>query len=165
MLQRTVHEQIGHFIVMFQHAEAELTELLVLMTHANDEFIRILTNELEYSKRVSTTDVMFARFIDQRGRKEETEKSEFHKLMGEFLRLGERRNAIVHSRYTNWINVDGRVGLVRENSKLRAGKGMRDIEEEDLLPEAFEADFKRLSLAMESLELFRLKIIDWLYPN
>jgi hypothetical protein len=80
MTQSTVHEQIGHFIVMFQHAEAELTELLVLMAHADDEFIRILTNDLEYSKRVNTTDVMFARFIDLRPRTDETEKSEFHKL-------------------------------------------------------------------------------------
>jgi phenylpyruvate tautomerase PptA (4-oxalocrotonate tautomerase family) len=48
MNQPTAYHQIGRFIVSFQHAEAALTELLVLMAHADDEAIRILVNELEY---------------------------------------------------------------------------------------------------------------------
>lgn len=165
MNKPSAYHQIGRFVVSFQHAEATLTELLVLMTRVDDEAIRILVNELEFSKRVKTTDVMFAWFVDLQREPDETAKAEFHKLMVELVNLGERRNDIVHSKYSLWTNVEGAAGLVRENSKLRAGKGVRQIEEEDLLPETFDFDLSRLSVALEALQSFRLKIIDWLYPE
>ena len=99
-----------------------------------------------------------------RRKPDQNAKAEFHKLMAELLRLGERRNDIVHSKYTPWINVEGVAGLIRENSKLKASKGLRDVEEEGLLPAAFETDFERLSVSLRELERFRLKVIDWLYP-
>jgi len=162
MTEISTYHQIGRFVFMFQHAEAALTELLVLMAGADDEFVRILVNELEYNKRVKTTDVMFARFIDLRRQPDQAAKAEFHDLMVELLSLGERRNDIVHSKYMRWINVNGATGLIRESSKLKASKGSRDVEEESLLPEAFEADFERLSVSLQTLERFRLKIIDLL---
>ncbi|HEX5055921.1 MAG TPA: hypothetical protein VFX02_05435 [Gammaproteobacteria bacterium] len=58
--QSTAFHQFGRFIFLFQHIESALTELLVLMAEADDEAVRILANELEFSKRVKTTDVMFA---------------------------------------------------------------------------------------------------------
>ena len=157
--------QIGRFVVMFQHAEQQLTELLVLMANADDEFIRILVNELEYTKRVKTTDVMFGRFVDLLREPDQSAKQQFHDLMTELLKLGERRNEIVHSKYTLFINVKGLAGLRRKNSKLVASKGQRNVQEEDLLPESFANDLERLSTAQKSLETFRLKILDWLYPE
>lgn len=165
MQENATYQQIGRFVIMFQRAEQSLTELLVLMANADDEFVRILVNELEYSKRVKTTDVMFGRFVDLRRSPDESAKQRFHDLMTELLKLGERRNEIVHSKYTPFINVEGVAGLRRENSKLAASKGLRDVKEEDLLPESFEEDFKRLSAAHQSLETFRLKVINWLYPT
>ena len=165
MNQYTAYHQIGSFVVSFQHLEAVLTELLVLMARADDEAIRILVNELEFSKRVKTTAVMFAWFVGLQREPDETAKAEFHKLMVELGKLGERRNEIVHSKYSLWTNIEGAAGLVRENSKLRAGKGVRQIEEEDLLPETFDSDLNRLLVALEALQSFRLKIIDWLYPE
>lgn len=163
MQENAIYQQIGRFVVMFQLVEQRLTELLVLMPNVDDEFVQILVNELEYNKRVKTTDVMFGRFIDLQRNPDQSAKQKFHDLMTELVKIGERRNEIVHSKYTLFINVEGVAGLRRENSKLAASKGLRDVKEEDLLPESLEEDLKRLSAANESLETFRMKIIDWLY--
>lgn len=166
MEQPTSCHELGRFIVTFQRVEAALTGLLVLMTKADCEAVRILVNELGYSQRVKTTDVMFARFVDlQRDPDLKAAKTNFHTLMTELGRLGERRNDIVHSNYTSWINVEGASGLLRENSRLLASKGMREEKEEELLPQAFAKDFRRLSATLEQMECFRLKIIDCLYPG
>jgi hypothetical protein len=165
MNKPTAYHQIGQFIVFFQHVESALTELLVLMSQADDEAIRILVNELKYAQRVKTTGVLFARFVDLQRKPDPVAKDEFSKLMSELLELGERRNELVHSKYTLWFNVQGAAGVLRENSKLRASKGVREIEEEKLLPEAFSDDLKRLSNALNALERFRLKVIDWRYPD
>lgn len=132
------------------------------MAEADDEDVRILVNELGYSQRVRTTDVMFARFVDLLREPDQPAKATFHSLMVELGKLGERRNEIIHSKYSRWINIEGASGLLRENSRLRASKGTREDEEEELLPEAFSEDFRRLSAALQELERFRLKIIDWL---
>lgn len=158
----TAYHELGRFIVSFQHAEAVLTELLVLMANADDEAVRILVNELEYSQRVNTTDVLFARFVDLLRNPDQAAKAEFHSLMVQLAKLGERRNEFVHSKYALWINLEGASGLLRENSRLRASKGMREEQEEELLPQALSEDFQRLSAALQELERFRLKIIDWL---
>ncbi|MDA0738386.1 MAG: hypothetical protein O2999_11325 [Nitrospirae bacterium] len=159
------YSQLGLFIVQFQNAETALTELLTLMAGTDDEAVLILVNELEYSQRVKTTDVMFARFIDLHRDTDKTVKQEFHRLMVELLRLGERRNEMVHSRYWDWQNIEGSMGLLRQNSKLRASRGTRDEHEEELLPEAFDKDLESLSKALGGLEHFRLRVIDWLYPD
>lgn len=161
----TAYHQIGQFIVLFQHVEAALTELLVLMAQADGEVIRILVNELGYDERVRTTDVLFARFVDLQREPDLLAKDEFHKLMVYLAKLGKRRNDLVHSKYSLWLNAEGATGVLRKNSKLRASKGVRKREEEELLPEAFSADHERLSNVLKTLERFRLKIIDWRYPD
>ena len=85
--------------------------------------------------------------------------------MGELGKLGERRNELVHSKYMLWVNVAGNAGLLRRNSKLRASKGIREENEEELLPEAFNSDLERLAVALRGLEGFRLKIIGWCYSE
>lgn len=180
MKENTSHEQIGHFIVKFQHVEDQLTELLELMavtkterptialnglTHADEEYVRILVNKIDYDDRVTTTDVMFARFVDLLPDPDKSEKTHFHDLMTELRKLGERRNLIVHSKYTPFISVEGALGLRRTHSKLAAKAGRRMVQEEDLLPESFAEDLKRLDAAQHSLGRFRLKILDWLYQE
>ena len=163
--QPTPYHQLGLFIVSFQHAEAAINEILVRLANADDEAVRILVNELTYAQRLKTADVMFARFVDLQREPDLSAKADFHKLMVDLKRLGERRNDLVHSKYTRWINIAGVAGLIREHSKLRASEGVREKHEEELLPEAFTADFEQLGSAIEGLETFRLKIIDWLYPE
>ena len=178
MTENETYHQIGHFVVRFQHVEERLTELLELMavtrtesptialnglTHADEEFVRILVNELQYSQRVKTTDVMFARFVDLLPAPDDSAKKRFHELMTELRELGEIRNKIVHSTYAPFISVEGQVGLRRESSRLAASTGQREVQEEDLLPESFAEDLKRLDAAQQSLETFRSKILDWLY--
>lgn len=155
------YHQIGKFIVYFQNAEETLKEILILLADSDNETILILINELEYSQRLKTADVMFARFIDLMPKPDQSAKIEFHKLIGDLQTLSERRNVLVHSKYTPWVNVEGRLGLMRQNSKLRASKGIREQDEEKLLPEAFDAAFEQLTNAHQRLEEFRRKVIYW----
>ena len=165
MTAPTAYHQIGKFVVYFQHVETAINEILVLLANADDEAILILVNELEYSQRLKTADVMLARSVDLQREPDLSAKAEFHNLMGELRSLGERRNDLVHSKYTQWFNVEGAPGLIRQNSKLRGSKGIREEDEEKLLPESFNTDFERLDGALQRLEAFRLKAIDWRYPN
>ncbi|MDD2661494.1 MAG: hypothetical protein PHY54_17715 [Methylococcales bacterium] len=108
---------------------------------------------------------MFARFVDLHNNADQAAKGGFHKLMVELRELGERRNDFVHSRYNAWLNVHGKEGLLRRNSKLRGSKGKREETEEELQPHAFDADLERLANASALLEAFRLRVINWLYPE
>jgi hypothetical protein len=42
---------------------------------------------------------------------------------------------------------------------------MREEIEEELLPEAFNADVNEISLCLQDLEQCRIKILDWLYKT
>lgn len=157
----TAYHQLGRFIVDFQHLENSVNELLELMADTDSEVVRILANDLEYSKRLNTADVLFSRFIDLKAR-DGAVKAEFHKLVVELRNLGERRNELVHSHYNVWLDVHRKEGLLRTNSKLRGGQGEREEKEEKLQPDAFNQDLKRLGTAAGRLEDFRQQVIDWL---
>lgn len=159
MQQNAMYQKIGHFVVMFQQAEERLNELLILMADIGEEVVMILTNELEYSDRLKTTDVMFNHFLELRSSPDAEAKQEFHDLTVELRKLGEIRNGIVHSHYMPFVNIKGVAGLRRTNSKLASKKGRRDVKEVDLLPESFDEDLERLAVAHQSLEKFRLKVI------
>lgn len=161
----TAYHQLGQFIVTFQYLEDAVNNLLVLMADTDDGVVLILTNDLEYGKRLNTADVLFARFVDLRNNTRVEAKAEFHKLMVELRELGERRNDLVHSRYNTWLNVHGKEGLLRMNPKLRGSKGEREEKEEELQPEAFNGDLQRLAAAGAALDNFRLQVIDWLCPQ
>lgn len=156
--------QLGRFIFLFQHLEAALTELLVLMTRADDEAIRILVNELEFNKRIRTVDVLFARFIEIMSQTDKSKVQWFHELMGEVQKLSVRRNELVHSKYTLWVSADGTPGLIRENSKLRASKGIREQEEEEILAHILDTDCDSLTIVLQKLEALRLEIIKIAHP-
>jgi hypothetical protein len=164
MTTPTAYHQLGRFIVNFQHLEYAVNNLLVLMASTDDVVVRILANDLEYSKRLNTADVLFARFVDLRNNTKTDSKQKFHKLMVELRELGGRRNELVHSHYTSWLDIEGNEGLLRTNPRLSGSKGEREEKEEELQPEAFNADLQRLNAAALELEQFRLQIIDWLYP-
>ncbi|MBI4191707.1 MAG: hypothetical protein HY525_14360 [Betaproteobacteria bacterium] len=165
MSHPTAYHQLGRFIVGFQHLENAVTKLLVLLDDTDSEAVLILVNELAYNQRLRTADVLFSRFVDLRKNTDPASKAAFHDLMVELGKLGQRRNELVHSRYNDWINIEGRLGLLRKNSRLSAKKGEREELEEELQPEAFDGDLQRLGLAATELERFRLQVIDWLYPD
>ncbi len=164
MSHPTAYHQLGRFIVGFQHIENAVTELLVSLDDTDSEAVLILVNELGYSQRLRTADVLFSRFVDLRSNTDPANKATFHDLMGKLAKLGERRNQLVHSRYNDWINVHGKQGLLRTNSRLSSKEGKRQELEEELQPEAFDDDLERLASAGTELERFRLQVIDWLYP-
>ena len=164
MTTPSAYHQIGKLIVSCQQLENAVNNLIVLMADADTETIQILINELEFSKRLKTTDVLFSHFVDLRTNTDKAQKQAFHALMTELGKLGERRNVIVHSNYYNWIDIDGKVGLLRTNSKLSSKIGTREEQEEELQPTDFDSDLDRLNKASIEIEKFRLKIIDWLHP-
>ena len=164
MKENSLYHQLGKFVVLFQSIERAIVELIVLIARADDEIIEILINELDYSSRIKTTDVLFARYIDTHDI-EPKEKQDFHSLMTKCLKLGELRNNLLHSKYAHLVKADKVIALIRENSKLRSKKGIREIEEEDLTTESFDKYFKEITPVLERLEAFRLKIIDWKYPE
>ncbi|MFZ6643787.1 hypothetical protein ACO0LL_28950 [Undibacterium sp. TC4M20W] len=161
----TVFHQLGKFVVRFQQLEHAVNNLIVLLSQSNDSVIRIVANDLEYSKRLSTTDVLFSYFLDIRHIQDTNIKKNFHSLITRLSKLGQRRNELVHSSYNSWIDVNGANGLLRKNSHLSGSKGERIEDEEELLPDAFDADIVKLEAAAIDLEKFRMQIIDWLYPD
>ena len=163
---QTPYEDLGRFIVAFQHVEAALTEQIVLMAKGDDEQIRILANGLEFGKRVNAAGVMFARFSEIHSRNPTIDTlGEFRKLLEHIKTLAMRRNQIVHSRYWNWVNVDGEVGLLRQNSQLKVKTGERVIEEEGLILDSLKSTISNAQNILIKLEHFRLSIVDDLYPD
>ena len=114
-------------------------------------------------QRLKTVEALLARIVDLQREPDVSAKADFHKLVGDLEALGRRRNDFVHSKYMQWRNVEGSLGLIRQNSKLR--KGIREEQEEELQPEAFNADIDNIECVLRKLEAFRLRILDWLYPD
>lgn len=156
--------QLGYFIYHFQIIERQIEDIIVLLADADDEMVSILMNELDFSGKLKAVVVMFARFIDVK-QLDSNAKTDFHKEIGRVIDLSKRRNDLVHSKYRSLLNVDGKIGLLRENSKLKPSKGIRQEAEEELMPEDFANDLKLTNSSMKKLEAYRLKIIDWMYPD
>ena len=165
MIASDPYHLLGKFTVTFQHLENCVKEIISLLVQAKDEEMAlILMNELDNSARLKTVDVLFQRFTSVRAGDFEEENATFHKLVTDLLKLGARRNDIVHSHYYNWTTADGESGLLRHNSKLRGSKGERAESVEELLPKDLWQDLGDLNNACDRLESYRLKIIDWVYP-
>jgi hypothetical protein len=162
-MDNQLYHQLGKFVVLFQKLEAGVTDIVLQIVHANDEFVRILITQHEFSTLLRTTDVLFSRYVDERTI-DDAEKSVFHKLIVRALKLGELRNQIVHSQYFDLVQGSEPIALVRENSKLSGGKGKRIKDTQDLTEQDFEEYFGQVNDAINGLEAFRLKIIDWNYP-
>ncbi|ALO44907.1 hypothetical protein [Pseudohongiella spirulinae] len=157
--------QLGVFVYSFQLVEREIEDIIVLLMNTDTEMVAILMSELDLSEKLKTVDVLLARFIDLRRGISEGYKAEFHKLVSRILKLCERRNDLVHSKYDTWQNIDGKLGLLRQNSKLRASKGLREELEEELLPEAFDGDVQSISDCLQELEKYRQRILGWHYDT
>jgi hypothetical protein len=156
---------LGKFIYIFQHLEDSINEIIHLLVQAKDqEMSRILVAEMDNSARLKIVDVLFQRFTSVRAGICTKENKEFHKLISSLQKLGTRRNEIVHSKYYNWTNSAGEEGLLRENSRLRASKGVLEKYEEELLPKDLWSDLTKLTNVYSQLEVYRLKVIDWLQP-
>jgi hypothetical protein len=160
------YHQLGKFIAYFQMAEREINGIMQLLCKGTDEeMVQILINDLEYSRRLDTADVLFSKFVDTYQDSESIVKTKFHKLIVKLKKLGQRRNDLVHSNYIPWYNVEGFKGLIRENSKLRGSKGFLEKIEEKLLPETLNAELEQIEIIFNELNEFRLQTINWRYPE
>jgi len=157
----TSMHQLGSYIVLFQTLEWLLNEMLIQTIDLNDrEIVQILVHELDFGKRVNTADVLFSYIINSRFPAHAPEAKLFHKLAEDIVELSKRRNDFVHSRYAHWMDIEGREGLIRSNSKFKTSRGERQSTDEDLLPQAFEKDHEAVRAALGRLERFRLLLID-----
>ena len=161
---KTEFHQLGRFIYEFQIVERQIEDIIILLASSDDEMIYILINELGFYQKIKATDVMFSRFIDTRTI-DSSEKKEFHNIIDKIIRLCERRNELVHSKYMSLLKENGEIGFLRNNSKLKPSKGIREEIEEVLMPEDFTSDLKNIGVITNALETYRLKIINWLYPD
>ena len=165
MADVTAYHQLGKFVVGFQALEELLNEVIALIARSDQESVQILTNELEFSKRLKAAEVLFARFVGINTRDDGAATRDFHSVIVELYKLSERRNELVHSSYHEWRDVDGNSGLLRKHSKLRGSAGKREVTEEALQPDDFNVDLERLDGAAVRLEAQRRTVIAWQYPD
>ncbi|RVU47061.1 hypothetical protein [Rubrivivax rivuli] len=158
-------QRVGSFIVQFQQLEAQVNEIIVLLAGGNEEVTRILINELEFSKRLKTADVLHGYFFSLRGREHTTFRSDFHTLATNLERISQRRNELVHSSYHYWITHEKKLGLIRKNSRLRGAKGILEQVEEELLPESFEQDLEKVNDLSIQLEQCRQDLTSIIYAD
>jgi hypothetical protein len=159
----TALHQLGTFVVYFQHVEAAINELIALLSEADEDVVEILIDSLGYAERVRTADALVARIERIAGRPEGEWRKEFHSLCERLNKLGSRRNHFVHSRWFHWTNVEGNIGLLRRNARVRRRSAAVEETEEELQPEAFEADLKELTSVLQQLGAFRLQVLDRKY--
>lgn len=155
------YKQLGEFVVNFQVIENQIRELIIYIVDHSEDYIEILISDLEFANRVKKCDVIFSRFCDTCSGPENSDKEQFHRLMKRVLNAAERRNELVHSIFFTWQNIDGETGLLRQNYKNRASKGVLEMQEEELLPKDLINDITKLEKISEDIEKFRLQVIDW----
>jgi hypothetical protein len=158
-------QSVGTYVVQFQQLESQINQIIVLLAGGDEEVTRILINELEFSKRLKTADVLFAYFLSLRTGDTKDMRNQFHALIATLGQVGERRNELVHSSYHYWITHEKKLGLIRRNARLRGAKGVLEQLEEELLPESFEQDLEQLNDITIQLERTRREVIAMIYPD
>lgn len=159
MIKSTEFQKLGEFLYRFQIVEAQLEEIIILLANADDELVEILIAELDFSRKLRVVDVMFSRFVDIKGWAPE-KKREFHKVVLSVTSLSVRRNELVHSKYRSLLAVNGDVGLLRTNARLKPNRGIIDRVEEEIFSGDLDQDFLNVDQAMNDLEQYRLQLID-----
>ena len=155
-------EQLGKFVLDFQRVEQEIQGIACLLSEGNEQVTRILIAKLDYGALLTTVDAVFEYLADVKHGMLPPRRKAFHDLITELHVLGRRRNDLVHSTYTPWQDAEGNFGLIRENIKLDQGKGVRQNQYEELLPNALSGEVERIKSALERVDQFRLEIINWL---
>lgn len=165
----TLYQQLGRFVVSFQSLENSLIAINTLIAD-QDYAVDILLTEIEYRRLVESTGAIFLYFVNllaqPEGKIKEEEKENFNKLMSRCLDIGILRNRLIHSTYAHLVKDGEIVALVREKAKLKLkGGSRREVTGEDLSVESFDPYFKQILHVLAEVELFRLQIVKWKYPD
>jgi hypothetical protein len=163
MSASTSYHQLGLFLVLFQHIEGTVNEIIGHLVPAQDsEAVRILISALGYNQRLKVADALLRRTVEIHSKAPTSlTVGEFSALMKKLELLGGRRNSLVHSRYYEWIATDGDRGMLRQNTRMQKGALVDD--EEELLPSTFDAELSELRVALGQLDAVRLQVIDLAY--
>ena len=165
MNHSALHAQLGQFVLTFQAVEAAMVELTVKLVDADPEYVSTLAAELEFNSKARALDVIYTRYAQIHSLSREAPHAEFHKLMSQIQKLATRRNDIVHSFYWLLTTVDGKAALARQPTKLKPSEGLREQEEEDILPEQLEANISEMHSILQELEKYKLQAINIKYPD
>jgi hypothetical protein len=155
------HARLGQFIVDFQQVEAEVENIVLLLAGGNELAIKMLLARMEYGALLTAADSLFAYAADSTNGIKPDRVKQFHKLMDDLHRLGQRRNQLVHSTYMPLRSIDGEVGLWRENMTVDRNKGKYKNEEDTLMPAALLSETKKIRELLHRIEEFRIELISW----
>lgn len=156
--------QLGRFIYRFQSVEEQIEGLIFLMVDADEVMVKMLLNELDFSGKLKAVDVMFARYIDLRKLCSNYKKS-FHREINKLVNLSKSRNALVHSQYSQYTDVDGKTGLILTDFRLKPSKGNLEENEIEVMDGSLDNEIEEIDSAIINLNDYRLKIISWQYPD
>lgn len=155
--------QLGLFVLTFQAVEAKMVDLTIQIIDGDSEYVSTLIAELEFNSKARALDVIYTRYAQIHGLSDDSPHPEFHNLMSRIQKLATRRNDLVHSFYMSLITLEGETTLARQPTKLKPSKGLREQNEENILPTQLETEISEMHSLLQELEKYRLQAIDIRY--
>lgn len=149
-----------------QNVERGLSDVAALLLDG-DRTARadIVLSKLSFKNLTDVTDVMLARFIDERRFSDaEDRKAKFRTICERCRKISGRRNALIHSTYAHLHGNEAYKGLLRSKLRLRTGGtsgGARHEDEEEVLTsDDFEQAIQECQSLVGDLNGFRLWLIE-----
>lgn len=160
-----IHQELGKFVVLFQTMDNAINNLIHYLADDKQFIAEAFIAKTEFTAKMEIADVIFTNYIEITANTDRKEKEKFHSLMNKCKKIGRERNIIVHSVYYPLTKVDGTKRLIQQNPRLKFEGGSHiDINDKELALEDFEKINLKITDALEEIERFRLKLIDYNCP-
>lgn len=161
-----IHQELGKFIVLFQTMDSAINDLIISIADKKHFVAEAFIAKTEFTAKMDVADVIFTHFVDITANTDKTEKENFRSLIKECKTIGQERNVIVHSVYYPLTKADGTKRLIQQNPRLKFKSSSQIvINDNELAIDDFTKINEKISEALKEIERFRLKLIDWEYPN
>ncbi len=162
---QSIHRELGKFVVLFQTLDNAVNEIIYQISDTKVYVAETFITKTEFTAKMEVADVIFSHYVDITANTDSKSKKEFHSLMNKCKKIGQERNVVVHSVYYPLTKVDGSKRLIQQNPRLKFKDGSKiSVNDKELSLEDFENLNIKITHALEELEKFRLKLIDWEYP-
>jgi hypothetical protein len=162
----SIHQELGKFVVLFQTMDSVVNEIIYQISDGKSYVAEAFITKTEFTAKMEIADVIFTHYVDITANTNSDSKNEFHSLMNRCKKIGQDRNIIVHSVYYPLTKIDGSKRLIQQNPRLRFKDGSEiSVNDKELCLEDFENLNIKITSALNELEKFRIKIIDWKYPE
>ncbi len=162
----SIHRELGRFVVLFQTMDNAVNEIIFQISDNKSYVAEAFLAKTEFSSKMEIADVIFTHYVDITANTDEETKGDFHSLMNACKEIGQARNTIVHSVYYNLEKIDGSMRLIQKNPRLKFKDGSRiSLNDKELSLDDFKQYNKKINDVLEKLEEYRLKLIEWKYPE